>query len=126
MAGSIVVTTSDLGGGVTKYSIAWTSDASGNVNGNPLALKRGHLLQVKFAPGSPTPSASYNVTLPDADGVDLLAGKGATLSNTTSTFAQPTPTGGNSPMFIEPQAAINLTVTAAGATTQGRVDLFIG
>lgn len=57
MAGSITLTTADLGGGVTKYSIAWTSDASGNVNGTPIALKRGRLLQVK----SSRPTAAHNL-----------------------------------------------------------------
>jgi hypothetical protein len=127
MAGSIAATVTDIGGGITKYSLAWTSDASGNVNANPIALKRGRIQQVKFVPtnGGVQPSANYNVTLPDADGVDLLAGKGATLSNTTATLAIPVVSAVIAG-FVEPQAAINLTVTAAGVTTNGRVDLFIG
>lgn len=127
MAGSIVVTSSDLGGGVTKYSLAWTSDGSGNVNGNPVALRRGHLIQAKFVPtnGGTQPSANYNVTLPDADGVDLLAGKGATLSNSAATIAVPV-ISGVTPAYLEPEAAVNLTVTGAGANANGRVDLLIG
>lgn len=127
MAGSIIATVTDLGGGITKYSLAWTSDASGNVNSNPIALKRGRIQQVKFVPtnGGAQPSANYNVTLPDADGVDLLAGKGATLSNTAATLAIPVVSSVIAG-FVEPQTAINLTVSAAGATTNGRVDLFIG
>ena len=95
MAGSIALTTADLGGGITKYSIAWTSDASGNVNGTPVALKRGRLLQVKFAPtnGGTQPSNNYAATLIDADGVDLLAGKGAALSNTAASVAVPVVSG---------------------------------
>jgi hypothetical protein len=124
MAGSINPSFVDLGGGITKYSIAWTADGSGNVNGNPMSLRRGRIWQVKFAPGTPAPSANYNVTLPDADGVDLLAGKGATLSATQATIAQPS-LSNIAPVFVEAQAAINLTVTAAGANAQGRVDIFI-
>jgi hypothetical protein len=132
MAGAIVVTTSDLGGGVssgiTKYSIAWTSDAGGNVNANPFPIRHGRLLQVKFVPtnGGVQPAANYNVTLPDADGVDLLAGKGAALSNVASTFAQPVPPGGVSPVFIESNPAIVPTVAAAGIGTNGRIDLLVG
>jgi|SRR5579872_576097 len=127
MAGAVVATITDLGAGVTKYSLAWTSDASGNVNSNPIALKRGHILQAKFVPtnGGVQPSASYNVTLPDPDGVDLLAGKGATLSNTNSTIAIPVVSGVGA-MFSEGFAAVNLTVTAAGVTTNGRVDIYVG
>jgi hypothetical protein len=128
MAGAIAVTTSDLGAGITKYSIAWTSDAAGNVNTTSFAIKRGHLLQVKFVPtnGGAQPTNNYVATLPDADGVDLLAGKGAALSNTTSTIAAPVPTGGVAPIFAEANAAIVPTVSGAGNATNGRIDLFVG
>lgn len=126
MAGSIVLATTDLGGGVTKYSIAWTSDASGNVNGTPVALKRGRLLQVKFVPtnGGAQPSNNYAATLLDGDGVDLLAGKGATLSNTASSIAVPVVSAA-SPPFIEP-GNFTPTISAAGNVTNGRVDLYVG
>jgi hypothetical protein len=128
MAGSIALTTSDLGGGVTKYSIAWTSDASGNVNGSSLALKRGRLLQVKFVPtnGGTEPSNDYSVTLLDADGVDVLAGKGASLSNTAASIAVPV-VSSTSPAFIDPTLGnFTPTVSAAGNVTNGRIDLLIG
>ena len=126
MAGSIVLATADLGGGVTKYSIAWTSDASGSVNGTPVALKRGRLLQVKFVPanGGTQPSNNYVATLLDADGVDLLAGKGGTLSNTASSIAVPV-VSSVSPAFIEP-GNFTPTISAAGNVTNGRIDLYVG
>jgi hypothetical protein len=46
MAGSIAVTMTDLGGRGTKYSIAWTSDASGNVNNNSFKNGRLHHLDL--------------------------------------------------------------------------------
>jgi hypothetical protein len=128
MAGSIALTTSDLGGGITKYSIAWTSDASGNVNGSSLALKRGRLLQVKFVPtnGGTEPSNDYSVALLDADGVDVLAGKGASLSNTAASIAVPV-VSSTSPAFIDSTLGnFTPTVSAAGNVTNGRIDLFIG
>lgn len=128
MAGSITLTTADLGGGVTKYSIAWTSDASGNVNGTPIALKRGRLLQVKFVPtnGGTQPSNDYGVTLLDADGVDVLAGKGASLANTTASIAVPV-VSSVSPAFIDPTLGnFTPTVFAAGNVTNGRIDLYVG
>jgi hypothetical protein len=126
MAGSIALTTADLGGGITKYSIAWTSDASGNVNGAAVALKRGRLLQVKFAPsnGGTQPSNNYVATLIDADGVDLLAGKGATLSNTAASVAVPI-VSTVSPAFIDP-GNFTPTISAAGNVTNGRIDLYVG
>ncbi len=126
MAGSIALTTFDLGGGITKYSVAWTSDASGNVNGTPVALKRGRLLQVKFVPtnGGAQPSNNYAATLIDADGVDLLAGKGAALSNTAASIAVPV-ISAVSPAFIDP-GNFTPTITGAGNATNGRIDLYVG
>ena len=126
MAGSMVLTTADLGGGVTKYSVAWTSDASGNVNGTPVALKRGRLLQVKFVPtnGGTQPSNNYAATLLDGDGIDLLAGKGATLSNTAASIAVPVVSSVSS-AFIEP-GNFTPTISAAGNVTNGRIDLYVG
>jgi hypothetical protein len=126
MAGSIVLATADLGGGVTKYSIAWTSDASGNVNSTPVALKRGRLLQVKFVPtnGGTQPSNNYAATLLDGDDVDLLVGKGATLSNTAASIAAPV-VSSVSPAFIEP-GNFTPTISAAGNVTNGRIDLYVG
>ena len=131
MAGSIVLTTSDLGGGITKYSLAWTSDGSGNVNSNPIALKRGHLMQIKFVPtnGGAQPSSGYNATLPDADGFDFFTGAGSNLSNSAAKLSVPV-IGGVSPAFfpflIEAQTAINLNITGAGAATNGRIDIYVG
>jgi hypothetical protein len=126
MAGSIVLATADLGGGITKYSIAWTSDASGNVNGTPIALKRGRLLQVKFVPtnGHNQPSNNYAATLLDGDGVDFLAGTGATLSNTASSIAVSV-VSSVSPAFVEP-GNFTPTISAAGNVTNGRIDLIVG
>jgi hypothetical protein len=126
MAGSIALTTSDLGGGITRYSIVWTSDPSGNVNGTSVALKRGRLLQVKFAPtnGGTQPSNNYAATLVDADGVDLFAGKGATLSNTAASIAVPI-VSAVSPAFIDP-GNFTPTISAAGNVTNGRIDLYVG
>lgn len=126
MVGSIALTTADLGGGITKYSIAWISDASGAVNGAPIMLKRGRLLQVKFVPtnGGAQPSNNYGATLLDVDGVDLLVGKGAALSNTAATIAVPTVSAA-SPAFVDPGNFIP-TVSAAGNVTNGRIDLYVG
>jgi hypothetical protein len=126
MAGSIALTAADLGGGITKYSVAWTSDASGNVNGTPVALKRGRVIQVKFVPtnGGTQPGNNYAATLLDGDGIDLLAGKGATLSNTASSIAVPV-VSSVSPAFVEP-GNFTPTISAAGNVTNGRIDLFVG
>lgn len=65
--------------------INWTSDSSGNYSGT--VDVNGCILNAVFAPGSggSQPSNNYDVTINDAQGVDILAGLGANLSNTTAT-----------------------------------------
>jgi hypothetical protein len=86
MAGSITTTTSRLGA-YTKYSLAWLSDASGNVSANSVSVKTGELIQVTFIPGTggTQPSDAYDMTIADVNGVDVLGGGGANLSQTTIT-----------------------------------------
>jgi hypothetical protein len=83
MAGSVTTTTAQLAGGLTKYTLAWVSDASGDVSGNAVTLGEGELQQVTFIPdgGATQPENEYDVTLLDADSVDVLGGVGANLSN---------------------------------------------
>jgi hypothetical protein len=81
MAGSITVTTSEyIGTSLIKTTIAWTSDASGNVNGLTFPMRRGFLRQVKFVPGSggSAPTDLYDITITDPDGIDVLIGTGET------------------------------------------------
>lgn len=69
------------------YTIAWVSTAGGAVSGNAYAIVApGRLRQARFIPnGSATqPTDQYDVTLVDANGVDLLGGAGANLSNSPS------------------------------------------
>lgn len=86
MAGSIVVTASKVGE-FTKYSVAWTSDGSGNVSANSFSVKTGELSQATFIPGSggTQPTDAYDMTIADVNGVDILGGGGANLSNATPT-----------------------------------------
>ncbi len=133
MAGSIIVTKTDIGGAVTKYSIAWTADASGNVSGNAFDIRRGHLISAKFIPGSPAPAANYTAKLLDPDGADLLAGVAAgNLSATASNYLTPlvgagasTVTGG-APQFIEGFAAVTPAITATAAGAKGTMILYVG
>jgi hypothetical protein len=70
MAGTAAVTvTKTAGSGLFKVSIAWTSDASGNVTGNAFAVHRGELVQVKFVPGAGgvAPTDLYDIVVVDTD-----------------------------------------------------------
>ena len=123
MAGSILVAKTDLGGSVTKYSVAWTSDGSGAVNGNAFDIKRGHIVGLKFVAGSPTPTTGYAITLLDPDGADLLVGAGATVATPGAAYAEAQKN--NLPIFCEGFSAVTPTVSAAGATTQGTLVVIV-
>lgn len=121
-AGTLTATTSDVGGGTTKYSVAWVSDASGNVTTNTFAVKKGHLVEAKFIPngGGTQPSDLYDMTIADADGLDVLNGTGANLSQSTVTFVAAT-----APLLLE---GGNLTpsISNAGNAKGGTFILFVG
>ena len=112
VAGSIVVTTADRGDNVTEYLIAWTSDAAGAVTENPVAVKSGKIIGVKFIPSAVTaPSAAYDVTVIDGESVDMVTGLGANLSATASTRSVPL-VNSTEKLFFE---GGNLTPTVANA-----------
>lgn len=68
-------------GGVRHVTQDWTSDAGGDADA--VFSVNGELLAVEFCPGTGgvQPDNSYDVTLTDEYGVDVLAGMGADLSN---------------------------------------------
>ncbi len=122
MAGSIVVTSSDLGGGVTKYSVAWLSDAAGAVSGNSFDVRRGRLLQTKFVPdgGGTAPTNLYDVTLTDADGADLLVANGADKSSTVASWYAPA-----NPIILE-GGPVTPVLANAGNAKGGTLVLIVG
>ena len=124
MTGSIVTTKTDLGGSITKYSIAWTADASGNVNGNAFDIKRGRVVAIKFIAGTPNPTTSYVAKLLDPDSADLLGGAGASVASPAASYA-PAPLG-YFPTFIEGYAAVTPTISGAGANAQGTLNIYVG
>ena len=126
MAGSNTVTTADKGGNISEYSMAWTSDGSGNVSGNTFDIKRGVLVAVEYDPdGTDAPTANYDVTLnvTDSTGADLLGGTGANLSATATTRSKPlVNTSGE--IYFE-GGTVDLVVANAGAAKKGVVKLWV-
>lgn len=124
MAGSITTSAVDVGGGTTKYTVAWVSDSSGNVSANPFDVGRGRLCQVKFIPGSGAaqPTDQYDVVMNDSDGVDVFQGAGANLSNSVGAYKSPT--SGNSPLFLEPQT-LTPVISNAGNAKSGTIIVYM-
>ena len=121
--GTVTVTTTTLSDlRMTKYSLAWVSDAAGAVSGNALTLRAGALMQIKFIPdgGGTAPTALYDVTLVDANGLDYLGGTGANLSATVSTQTRVA-----APLIHDALGTLDLVVANAGISKGGTVQLWI-
>ena len=126
MAGSNTVTVSDKGGNISEYSMAWTSDGSGNVSGNTFGIKRGILVAVEYDPdGTDAPTANYDVTLnvTDTTGADLLGGTGSNLSATATTRS--TPLVNTSGEIYFEGGTVDLVVANGGAAKKGVVKLWV-
>lgn len=125
MAGTIAVTTSRAAQAIDKYSIAWVSDAAGAVSGNTFPIKACEIVQVGYVPdgGGTQPTDLYDVTMTDANGVDVLGGTGADLSNAAAKVAVPAV----STYFRRTLEAGNLTpvVAAAGNAKGGTIVLLV-
>lgn len=124
--GTVTVTTKTLFGeaNVRQYTIAWTS-ASGAVSGNAFSVVPGHLQSLKCVPGTggTQPSDQYDVTLVDANGIDVLNGQGANLSNTTGLYLQFNP-----PFYFSGSGGsqtLDLNVANAGNAKTGTCTVWI-
>ena len=124
MAGTNVITQSPRT--VRKLILDWLSDASGDVNGTKVEVS-GEILRVTFKPdgGGTQPTALYDVTLDDDDGVDVLNGKGANLSNTaTTTIAPMIGDGTTTDKIVAVDGRLELKVTNAGNAKGGIVSIY--
>lgn len=120
--GTATVTVTGLGGAVTKYAVAWTSTAGGAVDTNAFNVVRGHLVQVKFTPGTggTQPTDLYDVTLVDADSVDVLNGGGMNLSNATSKYVLADPR-----VYLDGTSTLDVVIANAGASKTGTVVIWV-
>lgn len=134
LMGSVTMTWSQSyrrnGSDVVKHTFEWESDALGAAavpSGLPVS---GRIERVVFVPSAVTaPTAAYDVTLTDSDGIDVLAGEGANLSETTASHICPGlsitdgTTLGVTPIVVD--GILTLNVTNAGNSKAGRVDVYV-
>jgi hypothetical protein len=141
MAGTVTPTASAVphSGGVSKMSLAWTCDASGNVSGNSLTMEAGSLVVVEFVPGAGgvQPTDLYDVDFLDAGGASMFddgtgTSIGANLSNSVALHRVPMMYGKNSTAatvraWLQGPSGGNpyqLTVANAGNAKSGTVNIF--
>lgn len=121
MAGTVTVT-EEVGGGVSKVSFAFTSDATGAADGATTRVYTGAIMRVVFAPNTSTtqPTDLFDVVINDDDGADALMGNGANLSNVANTQK-----GQNDGLGVVKNTALTLGVTNAGNAKTGAVHVYI-
>lgn len=133
MAGSIVVTTTEISHNINRYRLVWTSDASGDVNGNTFPLPVGTILAVDFIPGTggSAPTALYDVDMLNDLSISLFddgAGTsvGSNLSATLATHRVPLIGLLGVQLFRRwfRGGQVQLTVAGAGDTKSGTVDIY--
>ena len=87
----------------------------------------GFLLRLATVPGSPAPSSNYDLTLTNADGVDMLQGVGANRSSSAAQDARIVYSGTANHPVVAPSDQLTLNVannSEAGAAI--RVELYFG
>lgn len=127
-AGTVVVgIPTKAGTHVYTQNLSWTADASGNVTSSNIAScnVNGHVLFVVTKPGSTAPTDNYDLTIVDADGVDIMGGELANRDTVNSEQAMPKMGSSYGKRFVK--GGLILTVSNnAVASASGDVKLYIG
>ncbi len=96
--------------------ITWTSATDGSVV-QSFDID-GAIMRMVTNPGATAPTDDYDITLVDADGVDLLAGEGANRDTSTSEQVFPT----NNPLH---NGLVDFTIASAGGEKTGTCTLYV-
>jgi hypothetical protein len=130
MAAALTVTRNDAHSrfGIRRYDLAWTSHTDGSV-GLSAGSFFGEVVRVSFNPGATAPSAAYDVTITDGDGLDILAGQGANLHETNSSHVCPgVPLKDGTTTSVVPVAVhgeLTLNITNAGDSKTGVIRIYL-
>lgn len=108
---------------VSKIKFDWLSDASGNASQETTLDYDGVILFVVTVPdgGGTAPTALYDITLTDSDGVDVLGGQGANRSGTATEYLNYT-----NGLGAVSKSRLTLSVANAGNSKGGLLYVFIG
>lgn len=75
---------------VQVITVAWTAHTDGSVTAETIDVDpQGYVFMVVTNPGGTAPTAAYDITITDADGVDIMGGTLANRSATASEQAVP-------------------------------------
>jgi len=113
---------------VLRYTLDWTSDTStsGTVTASVYQIN-GTIERIVYNPdgGATLPTDSYDVTLKDIDGIDVLNGTGANLSQSTVASTISTEGDGTTNIPMATQGTLALSVTNAGSAKGGIIRIYV-
>ena len=122
MAAGTVTITEETYGTIKKIKFAWTSGdgaEDGTASGQTTHAYSGKILGLATDPGSPAPTALYDITVTDEDGMDVLMGGGADRSATVTEYVL------SSSLGAVANDKLTINVSAAGTNTKGVAYLYI-
>ena len=115
--------TVDTTGGLQKFKWTWTSDSNGDAGPTSSTSQfNGIIWKLITIPGDSdlAPTAAYDITILDADGIDVLCGVGADRSATATEYKS-----NSDGMGCVKSSALRLVVDAAGELNEGTVVLYV-
>jgi len=115
--------TEDTTGGLQVIKWTWTSDSNGDAGPTATTAKFNAMaLKLITIPGDSdlAPTAAYDITILDANGLDILCGLGADRSATDTEYKAYTDGMG----YVK-SSTLSLVVDAAGELNTGTVYLFL-
>lgn len=118
MAGTITVAETTHRS-IKEIVFSWLSHTDGVASATATTNSySGVIEKVVCEPGATTPSDLYDVTLSDADSLDLLAGQGVDCPNGANLVV----TGGMIPVV---ESTISLTIAGGGSAKNGKVYIYL-
>lgn len=120
LAAGTVTVSEETVGSVKKVVFTWTSSAGGAADATTTYAYNGAILRLITIPDSGTaPTALYDITVVDEDGVDVLAGAGADRSATATEQVATTSLG------VVANDKLTLHITNAGNANKGTTIVLI-
>jgi hypothetical protein len=108
--------------GITKIKFEWTSETN-SATGTTTDVYSGQVLELVTDPGSAAPTDNYDVTITDADGVDVLAGQGADRDTANTEYVIHSD---STPLGVVADSQLTLSIGTAGDAKTGTVYLYLG
>lgn len=127
MAGTVTITEQTISS-IKKITFTWLSSAGGAADGTTTLPYDGVVASAEFVPdaGGTQPDDLYDVVITKPNGVDVLGGYGANLTNAATVNTLSTALAGGVGIGVVGGEKLTLGVTNAGAANGGTVYLYIG